>query len=340
MGKRVTAADVARSLGVSRATVGFVLNNTPGQSISAATRERVIAEARRLGYRPHKAAQALARGQSNIVLLVLPDWPIDFNMRVNIDEAGSILDQAGLSLVTMTRRPQMKARPLWETLSPDVVMSMVPLTPDEISDIRACGVRKVISGAPGDDSDEVPRMSFTEGPHVQVEALINRGVDRLVFADTSDTRLYDLATARYEMARQVCAERTGLDLERAVVTAENARDLVARWRSEGIRGVVAYNDETAAEVVGAAIRLGVRIPQELSVVGHDDAPIASLMVPSITTVRVDNVGIGRYMGELAKFAYADDGDPRDIQQPATQVSLIERETMAPAPTPDAANNPS
>ncbi|WP_258786750.1 substrate-binding domain-containing protein, partial [Klebsiella pneumoniae] len=78
---------------------------------------------------------------------------------------------------------------------------------------------------------------------------------------------------------------------------------------------MAYNDETAAEVVGAAIRLGVRIPQELSVVGHDDAPIASLMVPSITTVRVDNVGIGRYMGELAKFAYADDGDPRDIQQP-------------------------
>jgi len=50
VGKRVTAADVARSLGLSRATVGFVLNDTPGQSISEATRERVIAEARRLGY--------------------------------------------------------------------------------------------------------------------------------------------------------------------------------------------------------------------------------------------------------------------------------------------------
>ena len=49
--RRVTAADVARSLGISRATVGFVLNNTQGQTISAATRERVLAEAERLSAR-------------------------------------------------------------------------------------------------------------------------------------------------------------------------------------------------------------------------------------------------------------------------------------------------
>src|SRR6187399_2916197 len=56
--KRVTAADIARSLGISRATVGFVLNETPGQTISAATRDRVLAEAKRLGYRPNNAARA------------------------------------------------------------------------------------------------------------------------------------------------------------------------------------------------------------------------------------------------------------------------------------------
>ena len=64
VGKRVTAADVARSLGLSRATVGFVLNDTPGQTIPPATRERVLTEAARLGYRPHSAARALASGRS------------------------------------------------------------------------------------------------------------------------------------------------------------------------------------------------------------------------------------------------------------------------------------
>src|SRR5690606_26491156 len=80
--KRVTAADVARSLGLSRATVGFVFNDTPGQSISDATKQRVFAEAQRLGYRPHTAARALASGRSRLVLLVLPDWPLDHAMRV------------------------------------------------------------------------------------------------------------------------------------------------------------------------------------------------------------------------------------------------------------------
>ena len=58
--RRVTAADIARSVGVSRATVGFVLNDTPGQTISEPTRRKVLAAAERLGYRPHSAARALA----------------------------------------------------------------------------------------------------------------------------------------------------------------------------------------------------------------------------------------------------------------------------------------
>lgn len=60
--RRATAADIARAVGVSRATVGYVLNDTPGQTISQATRERVLESARRLGYRPRAAAQALASG--------------------------------------------------------------------------------------------------------------------------------------------------------------------------------------------------------------------------------------------------------------------------------------
>ena len=111
--RRITAADIAREVGVSRTTVGFVLNATPGQTISPATTRKVLDAAERLGYRPHLAAQALARGRTNIVLLVLPDWPMDYSMRRHLDEASIALDQAGYSLVTMSPLPGGHARPLW-----------------------------------------------------------------------------------------------------------------------------------------------------------------------------------------------------------------------------------
>ena len=70
--RRVTSEDVARASGVSRATVSYVLNNDPRQSIPLETRERVLKVARDLGYRPFTAARILRVGYSRIVLVV-PD---------------------------------------------------------------------------------------------------------------------------------------------------------------------------------------------------------------------------------------------------------------------------
>ena len=69
--RRATLKDVARASGVSTATVSFVLNETPGQTIPPATQERVRAAAAALGYQPHGLARALREGQSRIVLLAI-----------------------------------------------------------------------------------------------------------------------------------------------------------------------------------------------------------------------------------------------------------------------------
>ncbi|MCZ9339527.1 LacI family transcriptional regulator, partial [Streptomyces sp. TRM76130] len=66
---RVTLNDVAAASGVSRATVSFVLNDDPHQTISAATRDRVKQAARDLGYVPHGVARALREGSSRVVVL-------------------------------------------------------------------------------------------------------------------------------------------------------------------------------------------------------------------------------------------------------------------------------
>ena len=67
--RRARLKDVAVASGVSSTTVSFVLNRTPGQSISAATRERAEAAARQLGYAPHGLARALREGASRLVVL-------------------------------------------------------------------------------------------------------------------------------------------------------------------------------------------------------------------------------------------------------------------------------
>lgn len=323
--KRVTAADVARSLGLSRATVGFVLNDTPGQTIPESTRERVLAEAKRLGYRANSAAQALASGRSRIVLLVLPDWPLDYSMRTNLDEASLALDEAGYSLVTMTPHPGGHARPLWETLRPDVVIGMAPFTPEQLAEIRSSGVQQIIPPVAAGESGAAGELGFAEGPRLQVDHLLDRGCRRLAFAASADPRIAELVGQRRELARRTLLERNGsaFAAEVAVDESDAAAQLRA-WVDDGIDGIVAYNDDIAAIMLGAAVRAGIRVPGQLAIVGHDDTPLARLIVPALTTVRVDNVGLGRYLAELALSAATGSAPP--IAGPETDAHLVVRET--------------
>jgi DNA-binding LacI/PurR family transcriptional regulator len=320
---RVTAADIARSLGLSRATVGFVLNNTPGQTISEATTRRVLDEAKRLGYRPHSAARALASGRSHIALLVLPDWPLDYSMQTHLDEASLELDRAGYSLVTMTPHPDGHAAPLWEKLDPDVILSMTPVSDERFAEIQASGAVSLI---PGRGSDEVGHdLRFEDGPRVQVEHLVELGYSTIAFAGPADPRVRNLADARFDLAERVLTELTGHGFAaRESVGEDDAATLVSRWREQDVEAVVAYNDEVAALVLAASLRQGIRVPEELAIVGHDDAPISRIMVPAISTVRVDAAGLGRFVAAIALSAVK--GTEFPSAGPASDVHLVRRET--------------
>ncbi|KQZ85287.1 LacI family transcriptional regulator [Microbacterium sp. Root166] len=319
----MTAADVARSLGLSRATVGFVLNSTPGQSISEATKRRVLDEAQQLGYRPHTAARALASGRSRIVLLVLPDWPLGHSMRANIDEASLTLDRAGYSLVTTSPHPDGQAVPLWESLNPDVVLSLTPLPDDHYAAIASSGA---IALVPDRGSLEFEQNQlFADGSRVQVEHLLAQGRRRIVFAGPDDQRLAGLAEQRRQVAAATLRDRADADLVAvATVNAGNARDSVRGWVVAGADSVVAYNDDVAAIVVAAALRQGIAIPDQLAIVGHDDTPLASLLVPAVSSVRVDAAGLGRYLA-LVAVAAVEGGTPPSAG-PSAEVQLVRRET--------------
>lgn len=315
--RRVTAADIARSLGISRATVGFVLNDTPGQTISPATRERVLAEASRLGYRPHQAARALASGQSRIVLLILPDWPLEHSLSSHLEEASLALDEAGYSLVTWTHHAGGKARPLWETLQPDVVMSITPLDSETAAAIRRGGAVVVSSDDP---SAPTQPIGYETGPALQIEHLAARGHRSIVYAESDDPRIADLVAERAALAVSAAAS-AGVTLTREVV-GEIEPSQVAAWAASGVTAVAGYNDDVAARVLNAALRAGLDVPAAFAVVGHDDAPISRLLLPALSTVRVDNAGLGRFFAAVALHAAT--GSPAPVAGPETRAQLITR----------------
>ncbi|PHP53373.1 LacI family transcriptional regulator [Actinomyces ruminis] len=315
----MTAADVARSLGLSRATVGYVLNDTPGQTIPEATRQRVLEAAQRLGYRPNQAARALASGRSRIVLLVLPDWPIDHSMRTHLDEVSSTLDRAGYTLVTTTPHPGSLTRPLWEILTPDIVMGLAGLTSEQQASITAAGARLVAEPAPTEKL-----LRFSQGPQYQVQHLIERGYHRIAYAGTSDPRLADLNAHRRRQAEIAAVEAGLVPLATRDVDTADAAATVQAWLDDGVEAVAAYNDDVAGLIASCALRLGRRVPEDLAVIGHDDTPWAALFVPSLSSVRIDTPGLGRYLAALALSAIESAEPP--AAGPEFNVTVVRRES--------------
>ncbi|MEV4580418.1 LacI family DNA-binding transcriptional regulator [Nonomuraea jabiensis] len=323
--RRVTATDVARSLGLSRTTVGYVLNNTLGQSIPAATRERVMAEAARLGYRPHRTAQALASGRSMIILLVLPDWPMEHSLRQNLETASHILDHAGYALVTYTRHEGGQARPLWELLNPDVVIAWTSISAAERTSMQASGITKILPVLQQERS-ALASPTLTAGTHLQIEHLYEQGHRRLAFATSINERFSLLSQGRAEAAREA-ADRLGadlLDLRPVDHRDGTVHRAVQEWHTQGVTAVAAFNDDIAAMTVAAAQRAGLSVPDDLAVIGHDDTPMASMLYPSLSSVSIDSVGLGRYLAKLALHAAED--RPLPEAPPDLHAAIVVRES--------------
>jgi DNA-binding LacI/PurR family transcriptional regulator len=255
-GARAAAADIARSVGGSGATVG-------------------------------------------VVLLVLPDWPMQFDTYQALEAACEVLDKAGRSPIVYTHRAAGQARPLWELLEPDAVLGFGLFSADDLASMRDSGITTILpdpARAAG-----LGLTALTAGPHAQVRHLFDRGHRRLAYAGSPDHRLAHLDNARGKAVRTAAAQ---LGLAAADLRAVDYRDgsaerAVREWHADGVSGVAAFDDHTAACVVGAAVRAGLAVPGDLAVVGHGDSPQAATYLPAISTVKVDYAGMARHLAESA-----------------------------------------
>lgn len=297
--RRPTAADVARRAGLSRATVSYVLNNTPHQAIPEVTRQRVLDAASELGYTPSAAARTLSSGRSDVVLLLLPDWPIGPSVGALMEHISTALAQRGLTFVAHPRTVGRPVSEVWKAITPAAVLTFEELDPVEVARLRSAGIEVAVAlfgGRRGGRAMDVPEQRTGR---LQVEHLAATHHRRVGYAWPDDSRVAVFAQPRLEGVRQACAE---LGLAEPVVSTvplstERAAAAVAEWHAAGITGVCAYNDEVALAVLAGARQQGLAVPADLAVVGVDNIPAAAVAVPGLTTVEADLESLAQHIAE-------------------------------------------
>lgn len=317
----VTSADVARESGVSRTTVSYVLNDKAGVSVSPSTRRRVLETAARLGYAPSAAARALRSGRSDLVLCVLPDWPVGPVVETMLDHLADELAERDLSVLVHHVRGDRPLAHLWRAVTPRTVVGLAPFDPEDVRAMRQAGIQVV-----GDDVDATEAAAL-EDPQprigrMQAGRLIARGCRRLGYATTDDRRVADFAERRLAGVRAACVEH-GLAEPLVIpvrVDPESAASAVAAWTQADVDGVAAYNDEVAFAVLAGARDAALAVPADLAVIGVDDVPLAALASPPLTTVTQSIEHEASYLAACVLAALDGAAPPTRPHDPPTLVA--------------------
>jgi len=306
---RSTSTDIARLAGVSRATVSYVLNDRADQSISEATRDRVLGAARQLNYVPNAASRALRGGHSRLVMLINSGVPWSTNITEIEDELTSLVADSGRSLVVWRRQGPEDLLSTLANLEPCVAMTMSKLSETEKELLATVKIPLVEDDLVAPGSDIPARL--------QVEHLVAHGHERLGYLTTSDPTLQRFATPRTEGFLAACAEHALPEPRVArlpggmALTVESVVEQLRAWQAEAdaVTAVACFNDFHAAVCLTAAAELGLWVPSDLAVMGLDDDVFAPLTRPALTTVRLDPKGLARHLWASARHRLGEAPEP-------------------------------
>lgn len=324
-----TSADVARLAGVSRATVSYVLNDTGAVRISEPTRRRVREAAHELGYVPHAAARSLRAGHSRMVLMpapAVPAGPLYSAFLSELQWALGRLDYTVVQYGSVGLEGDEAAR-AWAELRPVAVL--VPgtgLGPQGVAVLKRSGARAVVTLGPVRvdgahallmDHDAVGRCAATH--------LYARGRRRIGVVVPAESGLEAYSRPRLAGVREALrgTDATVTELPLAH-TEEAAAELAVRWPGSGLDAVFAYNDEYAMLLMRALQDEGVRIPEDVAVIGADDLMLGRLLRPRLSTVHIE-LPSGRDLAGLVDRAVRDPGREPEVH-PVLGASVVRRES--------------
>ncbi|WP_406432498.1 LacI family transcriptional regulator [Streptomyces sp. NBC_00631] len=278
---------MAAASGVSRATVSFVLNDDPCQTISAATRDRVQQAARELGYVPHGVAKALREGSSRVVVLTIDTGMEGNYSRSYVRGLDAELDAHDhVLLVRHGRHTPRSTRQILDAIAPRAVLHFgeMYLTGHELDDLGG-GWRDGLAA-----HSALQLRHLVDHGHTQVAVALPDTdspltAARLKFTGHAAMNMDVPVPGSFAVpqGRAACAEAVGAFLGDA----------------PQVTAIAGFNDDVALRVLMALRDLGRRVPDEVAVIGFDDNGYGAYASPALTTVSVDAEAHGRLSARLA-----------------------------------------
>jgi DNA-binding LacI/PurR family transcriptional regulator len=337
--RMTTMGDIAREAGVSQSTVSRVLNDrVTTVPIAPATRQRVLAVAARMGFQPNPLARSLRGGPTMLLGVIVRDIADPF-FAVAVETLTTQAESRGYNVMLGTAHGRadeaIALRTVLETRHCDaiVVMGDVGDQPRLVDDLRSSPV-PVVGLWQGRGQDGSPTIGVDNrlGVRLALAHLIGLGHTRIAFlggrplGDIRERRATYLET----LAERGIPLRPGYVLEVVNDLASGDRSLRELMASdEPPTAVVTATDQLAFGVLHAAHELGVRVPDDLSVVGFDDLPMSAFSVPALTTVAMPTGDMTRRALDLAIGApVGSDGVPGPV---VIEPALVIRHSTGPVP---------
>jgi DNA-binding LacI/PurR family transcriptional regulator len=333
--RRPTIADIARQAGVTKAAVSFALNGQPG--VSAATRERILAIAAEVGFEPSSVARALSDGRSGAFGLII-DRPARtlgsevFFMQL-ISGIQAELAQNHVTLLFTVAEDQAEEIRMYRTWWAQHKVDGVFLVDLQVRDRRVrvledLSMPAVVLGTPR-GAGRLPAVwqddqAATETVVGYLAGLGHRRIARVGgFARYWHSKLRTDALAQAAAAAGIEAISVAADYT-AEHGAEATRDLLKQAEPPTV--ILYDNDVMAVAGLGAAQRMGVRVPADLSIVAWDDSTLCELVHPALTALRRDIPATGASAARMLREAA--DGRPPGNLQEALPVLLVRESTAA------------
>lgn len=290
---------LAQHLGLSQTTVSRVVNCSPGhQRIAPATRQRVLAAAQELNYKPNILARGLRSKRSQIVSVIVPEISDGYSTSVLSGIEDSLLLGGYFYFVVSHRHRAELLREYPSLLLARAVEGIIAVDTQIDAELPVPVVS--VSGHRRHGRMVIIELDHVLAAQFALEHLKKLGHTNIAFIKgqsfSSDT------AARWRAIVRVAAElgvkinpKLTVQLEETGIGTEPGRVATTKLleRGEPFSAVFAFNDHSAIGAVAALSAAGLRVPDDVSVVGFDDIPSAATHYPALTTVRQPLQEMGR-----------------------------------------------
>jgi DNA-binding LacI/PurR family transcriptional regulator len=327
-GRRISLKFLAAHLGLSPSTISYVLNDTPGRSIPEATRQRVRAAAAKFNYQPSMIARTLQGKPMRTVGILLPELGEGYHSQV-LSGIGDLLIESGYFYFTVHHRHKpeliaaypnlLLARGVDGILAIDThLVAPLPLPAVLIAgETNLTGVTNVV-------------LDHAMAARLAVEHLYHLGHRKIVFIKgqsfSTDSQLRWAATM--EIAREY-----GLTIDESLIVELAIDSFSPEISYPGIHNLIerraeftaicCFNDVSAMGSIRALHDAGLRVPDDVSILGFDDIQSAAYQVPSLSTIRQPLRLMGRTGAEALLARLAGEETPSILR---VQPELVFRES--------------